>query len=98
MARECGDIVALAGLGDEGQEVVAVCANCQGIRFVRNGHTGMGRQNYKCKGCGRQSDFSRFLPPLDVREIARRMLASGLPVKVIRQITGLSRGQVYGVR
>ncbi len=98
MSRDCEDIVALAGLDGGDQEVVAVCGGCRGIRFVRNGKTGSGRQNYKCKKCGRQSDFSRFLPPIEVREITRRMLAAGLPVKVIVEITKLSRGQVYGVR
>lgn len=82
------------------REMVGECPDCSGIRFVKNGKTGSGRQNYRCKQCGRQSELNPDTQPVrrELRRIIENLLNENVKVGVIQRAVGLTRGQIYTIK
>ena len=73
------------------------CPDCgDSTHFVKNGYTLRGVQIYRCKMCGRKFVAHPAGRVPDVIEgIIFRMLHAGFSVKVISEITLVSRGAIY---
>jgi transposase-like protein len=72
------------------------CPNCGSEQFQKNGHR-RGKQNYRCKPCGRQyvdAYASRGYSD-DTKQICIRMYRTGLGLREIERITGISHGTIY---
>src|SRR5215211_9482305 len=66
------------------------CPRCGLSHTKKNGHTHYRKQNYRCKGCGRQ--FVRDSQRVDeaARALVRRLLLERLSLRGICRVTGLS--------
>lgn len=75
------------------------CPKCGSGGAIRNGRTRHGRQNYLCRGCGRQfvlRPAGRLSP--EVRGIVERMIERGYRAPEIAAVAGVSRSWVYRVK
>lgn len=80
----------------ETKSILTKCPKCGSEQSQRNGHR-HGRQNYRCKNCGRQfikTYFQRGYSD-DTRRICIRMYRSGLTLRGIGQLTGISHSTIY---
>ena len=79
---------------------IKTCPRCEGVKVVRNGRIAGGRQNYKCKECGRQFVLNPRNQQIDarVKRIARRLLAEGISVLVIARVTEISARWIYELK
>ena len=67
------------------------CPKCLGTNIVKNGHTHYGRQNYKCKDCGRQFVFpNRHYISESVKELIRKSLLERLSLRGICRVFNVS--------
>jgi IS1 family transposase/DNA-directed RNA polymerase subunit RPC12/RpoP len=75
------------------QEEVAInCPSCLSDSIKKNGHIYNGKQNYRCKVCGRQFVEDRELPEIDERtkEIVVNLLLERLSLRGICRTLGVS--------
>lgn len=69
-----------------------LCPNCESDHVVKNGRTHFGKQNYKCRGCGRQ-----FVEQAQKKRISQetweevdRLLKEKVSLAGITRVTGIS--------
>jgi len=68
-----------------------ICPNCHSGKIKRNGRTHYGKQNHKCKACGRQFVLNnQHTIPEDYREIVRRALLERISLRGICRLLGVS--------
>lgn len=79
---------------DEGRK--PQCPRCGGVVVWKNGASRAGKQQYRCKDCGRVFVTEPYLPEL-IREIADRMIREEFPVPdIARVLSGhVSRRWLY---
>jgi transposase-like protein len=102
----CKDLVMIAKTiqvdSDRSQnhETVASCPSCGGVRFVKNGTTRSGRQNYRCKACGAQSELNpeKLPPSFETMAIIKKLLWHQVKVSTISSATGVPRKKIYALR
>ncbi|MBW4662346.1 MAG: helix-turn-helix domain-containing protein [Drouetiella hepatica Uher 2000/2452] len=72
------------------------CPNCESEQFQKNGHRS-GKQNYRCKNCGRQyvEAYAAKGYSEDTKQICIKMYRTGLKLREIASLTGISHGTVY---
>ena len=70
------------------------CPRCQSNQVVKNGRIHNGRQNFKCKACGRQFVLNPTKKVIgqDTRELIDKLLLEKLPLAGIARVTGVSEG------
>lgn len=75
------------------------CPRCQGTKIVRNGRKAYGKQNYLCKGCGRQFQDGYTYPGCEPsnRKLALQCLCRGSGVRDSSLISKLSKGAVLNL-
>ena len=68
------------------------CPKCDSQYVVKNGHTHTGKQNFKCRDCGRQFVTSPSHQPVSkpTRELIDRLLLEKIPLAGIVRATGVS--------
>ena len=68
------------------------CPRCQSTQVVKNGRIHNGRQNFKCKACGRQFvlNSTKKVIGQDTRELIDKLLLEKLPLAGIVRVTGVS--------
>jgi len=67
------------------------CPKCLGSNITKNGHTHYGRQNHKCKDCGRQfvsPNHHNISEP--IKEKIRKALLEGMSLRGISRVFGVS--------
>lgn len=76
-----------------------LCPHCQGTKVVRNGVKDNGRQNFLCKGCGKQFQFEYIYKGCVVenRELIIKMLCRGSGIRDCEAVTGVSHSTVLGL-
>jgi len=78
-----------------------VCPECKGQQVTRNGKLSDGRQNFKCKSCGRQfieHPKRRRIDP-EIKAIIMRLIAEDVsPAKIARAIPLISKRWVYELK
>lgn len=72
------------------------CPRCGSNQFQKNGHRD-GKQNYRCKNCGRQYVEAYVVKGYseDTKQICLRMYRAGMKLREIEQITGISRSTIH---
>jgi transposase-like protein len=80
----------------EAKPVPVQCPRCGSEQFQKNGHR-RGRQNYRCKSCGRQfvEIYLQRGYSDDVKRICVRMYRSGLRLREIERLTGVSHSTIH---
>ncbi len=70
------------------------CPRCQSTQVVKNGRIHNGRQNFKCKACGRQFVLNPTKKVIgqDTRELIDKLLLEKLPLAGIARVSGVSEG------
>ncbi len=70
------------------------CPRCQSTSFVKNGRTHNGRQNFRCKACGKQFVLNPTKKVIgqDTRELIDKLLLEKLLLAGIVRVTGVSEG------
>ncbi len=74
------------------------CPSCNSIRFKKNGHIHNGKQNHRCKKCGRQfvrNPKQKLVPEKD-RERIRKLLLERVPLLGICRVMSVSLGWLLG--
>ena len=67
------------------------CPKCLGSNIVKNGYTHYGRQNHKCKDCGRQFVFpNHHYISESIKELIRKYLLERLRLRVICRVFEVS--------
>ena len=68
------------------------CPKCDSQYVVKNGHTHTGKQNFKCRDCGRQFVTAPSHQPVSqpTRELIDRLLLEKIPLAGIVRATGVS--------
>ncbi len=68
------------------------CPKCESQYVVKNGHTHTGKQNFKCRDCGRQFVMNPRHQPIDKekRELVDRLLLEKISLAGIVRATGVS--------
>lgn len=71
------------------------CPRCASIQTQKNGHR-QGRQNYRCKTCGRQFVESQIQKGYssEIKQICLRMHKNGMGFREIERITGISHNTI----
>ena len=73
------------------------CPNCQGHNIIKNGSTYYGKQNHKCKGCGRQFvKNNTHTVSSQKRKLAKRALNERLSMRAICRIVEVSFNWLAG--
>lgn len=82
--------------GVETKSFLMKCPHCGSEQSQKNGHR-RGRQNYRCKNCGRQfvETYTQRGYSNDARQICMRMYRSGLSLREIERLTGISHSAIY---
>lgn len=72
------------------------CPRCGSEQFQKNGHRG-GKQNYRCKNCGRQYVEAYEVKGYseDTKQICIRMYSTGLELREVERLTGISHSAIY---
>lgn len=80
----------------EFKPILMKCPHCGSEQFQKNGHR-RGRQNYRCKDCSRQfvEAYVQRGYSDDTKQICIRMYRSGLTLREIERLTGISHSTVY---
>ena len=74
-----------------------LCPNCHSQKIKKNGYTHYGKQNHKCKVCGRQFVLNNnHTVDEGLREIARRALLERLSLRGISRLIGVSLSWIMG--
>ena len=68
------------------------CPNCQSQQIVKNGKTHFGKQNHKCRACGRQFVAERTAKRISEETWAwvDKLLKEKLSLAGIARVTGIS--------
>ena len=68
------------------------CPRCQATRIVKNGKIHNGRQNFKCKTCGRQfvENPTEKVIGQKTRDLVDKLLLERLSLAGITRVTGVS--------
>ena len=68
------------------------CPKCESQYVVKNGHTHTGKQNFKCRDCGRQFVMTPIHQPIDKekRELIDKLLLEKISLAGIVRATGVS--------
>jgi transposase-like protein len=71
------------------------CPNCGSIQINKNGHC-RGKQNYRCKSCGRQFVEARSTKGYsdDAKQICLKMYRDGIGFRAIERATGVSHNTI----
>lgn len=71
------------------------CPNCGSTEINKNGRC-RGKQNYRCKNCGRQFVESRSLKGYseDAKQICLKMYRDGVGFRAIERATGISHNTI----
>lgn len=71
------------------------CPKCSSTDINRNGHC-RGKQNYRCKACGRQFVESRSVRGYsdDAKRICLKMYRDGVGFRAIERTTGISHNTI----
>lgn len=71
------------------------CPNCGSDQINRNGRC-RGKQNYRCKSCGRQFVESRSTKGYseDAKQICLKMYRDGIGFRAIERATGISHNTI----
>ena len=74
------------------------CPACDSIRTKKNGHIHNGKQNRRCKKCGRQfvENPRQKLISVEKREQIRNLLLERIPLRGICRAMGVSLGWLLG--
>jgi transposase-like protein len=80
----------------ESKPILLKCPHCGSEQSQKNGHR-RGKQNYRCKNCGRQfvETYVQRGYSDDTRQICIRMYRSGLTLREIERLTGISHSTIY---
>ena len=72
--------------------------DCASTSFKKNGHIHNGKQNNRCKACGRQfvSEFEQRIVPEDDRERVRPLLAERVSMHGICRVMGVGMTWMMG--
>ena len=70
----------------------ATCPRCRGMKVVRNGVKKTGRQNFRCKGCGKQFQDTYVYAGCVAgnKELVLKMLCRGSGIRDCEAVTGVS--------
>ncbi len=68
------------------------CPHCHSHSLKKNGHTHYGKQNYYCKGCGRQfvENGQEWFISDSEKELIDKLLLERIPLAGICRVTGVS--------
>jgi len=66
------------------------CPECGSSHLKRNGHTHYGKQNYHCKGCGRQFVADSQHVDEETKGVIKRLLLERLSLSGICRVVGVS--------
>jgi transposase-like protein len=80
----------------ETKSILMKCPHCSSEQSQKNGHR-QGRQNYRCKNCGRQfvESYLQRGYSSDAKQICVRMYRAGLTLRKIERLTGISHSSIY---
>ncbi len=69
-----------------------LCPNCESSHIVKNGRTHSGKQNFKCRNCGRQFVIYPHHQPIsqETRNLVNELLLANIPLLTIVEITNVS--------
>ena len=69
-----------------------VCPACDSTHIVKNGKIHNGKQNYKCRTCGRQfvQDPQNKIIDLATKTLIDKLLLEKIPLAGIARVTGVS--------
>ena len=69
-----------------------VCPSCNSEEVVKNGHIHNGKQNFKCKACGRQFVENPRNKPIaaETKELIDKLLLEKVPLAGICRVCGVS--------
>ncbi len=70
------------------------CPNCESERIVKNGKPHTGKQNHKCRDCGRQFIADPQHAPIDeaTKRLVDKRLLEKLPLARIARVAEVSEG------
>lgn len=70
------------------------CPSCESERIVKNGKTHTGKQNHKCRDCGRQfvEDPQHMPIDEDTKRLVDKLLLEKLPLAGIARVAEVSGG------
>ena len=71
------------------------CPACSGANIVKNGHTHYGKQNHRCKDCGRQFVERSTARLYTFEEIAERLFVERVSLRGVARVLGRSFCKVY---
>lgn len=74
------------------------CPDCGAKKLKKNGHIHTGKQNHRCKVCGRQfvSEFEQRLVSTDERDLVKRMLAERISMRGVCRVVGVGMKWLMG--
>jgi transposase-like protein len=74
------------------------CPHCTSEQTVKNGHIHNGKQNHKCKGCGRQfvEDPQNKVIGQETKELIDKLLLEKLPLAGIARVAEVSEPWLQG--
>jgi insertion element IS1 protein InsB len=74
------------------------CPRCTSARTVKNGHIHTGKQNHKCKICGRQfvEEPQNKIISQETRELIDKLLLEKLPLAGIARVADVSEPWLQG--
>lgn len=73
------------------------CPQCGSNHVVKNGKSHSGKQNHKCRNCGRQfvAEPTNAAVSDETKALINRLLSEAIPVASIARITGVSETWLY---
>ncbi len=74
------------------------CPSCTSARTVKNGHIHNGKQNHRCKDCGRQfvEDPQNKIISQETKELIEKLLLEKLPLAGIARVAEVSEPWLQG--
>lgn len=77
---------------------IEICPNCGSGRHKKNGHIHNGKQNYRCKDCGRQfvMDNEQKIIGTETRELIKKALLERTSLRGICRIFDISLTWLLG--
>ena len=75
-----------------------LCPHCTSKQTVRNGHIHNGKQNHKCKDCGRQfvEEPQNKIISQETKELIDKLLLEKLPLAGIARVAEVSEPWLQG--
>lgn len=77
---------------------MTICPRCSSEQTVKNGRIHNGKQNYRCRDCGRQFVLNRVKKVVseETKERIDRLLLEKLPLAGIARVEGVSESWLQG--